>query len=233
MPNAAIDPVTGLPVVGVPDIVDQIPLGVEPRPWNDLKATDRPPHAPLYPDDMLNTLAVGVGMQGDQGRAFTMSDDNGILSLNVHQTNQSGGGGGPAQVVTIQSNNGWGGGATSVAGGPITSDLDESDHAAQYLYGCGWHVDAQIQSTDTSGHLYIQMYGGGPSSLFENPTLQFLAQVDWPSGLTFPYTFTSHRNIIFPFAVDWKATWPLASWVALQIVTSLPVVFASGYIIAV
>lgn len=59
--GSPIDPVTGLPMVGVPDVVSQIPLGVQVVPWDDIKAVDRPQGGPAYPNDIIDTFAWVTG----------------------------------------------------------------------------------------------------------------------------------------------------------------------------
>lgn len=64
--GSPIDPVTGLPMVGVTDVVSQIPLGVQVVPWDDIKAVDRPQGGPSYPNDIINTFAWVTGENIDQ-----------------------------------------------------------------------------------------------------------------------------------------------------------------------
>lgn len=197
MPNAAIDPVTGLPVVGIPDIVDQIPLGVEPRPWADLKATDRPPHAPLYPDDMLNTLAVGVGMQGDAGRTHTMSNGkdsfgNTVPALNVYTTNSSGGGGGVAAVNWETFNTP----AAQIAAGGSTGPGYTGVPGVLYGYNLFGYADSTVTTFPVYGTVESHLVSGSGTTYWTSLSLPVFINGLADPGTVFYFCF------MFPIPLD-------------------------------
>lgn len=57
----SLDSVTGLPVIGPADIVEQILLGQQVFPFADLSATQRPVRQPYYGDDVIPTSSLVVG----------------------------------------------------------------------------------------------------------------------------------------------------------------------------
>ena len=69
--GTGIDPLTGLPMVGMADLgyLDQIPFDAQVMPWKDYNATGRPGRGPAYPDDILPTNAVVNGQ--DQTNPLT------------------------------------------------------------------------------------------------------------------------------------------------------------------
>lgn len=113
-----IDPITGLPMVGVADVVSQIPLGVQVVPWDDTKAVDRPQGGPAYPNDIINTFAWVTGENVSQPgtiHAGTMTPDR---RLRV----DTGGGGGAGPITVTQQNAGStiDGGYNDMAFGVVT-----------------------------------------------------------------------------------------------------------------
>lgn len=93
-------------MLSVPDVISQIPLGVQVVPWDDLKATDRPMQGPAYPNDMINTLAYVSGesvTQPGSMHAATMTEDR---RLRVDTGSSGGGGVSPAvmneTIVTVE-----------------------------------------------------------------------------------------------------------------------------------
>lgn len=69
----ALDPVTGLPLVGPTGDINSIPLGQQVFPYDDLDAAGRPSRLPLYPDDVIPVSAAVVGQRNKQARAIASS----------------------------------------------------------------------------------------------------------------------------------------------------------------
>lgn len=95
----SIDPVTGLPLLQDTNI-DQIPLNAQVFPYDDLHAVQRPIRGPAYPDDVLPTTAIVVGMDTTNPQQPQTVTTDGEHALRVYVVNpKSGGGAGPAVQV--------------------------------------------------------------------------------------------------------------------------------------
>lgn len=119
--GSPIDPVTGLPMVGVPDVVSQIPLGVQVVPWDDILATDRPQGGPSYPNDIIDTFAWITGENIEQPGTVHAATMTGQRRLRVEATISGGSGGGGSQPTTWDQATGVNiGGSNSIANHLLT-----------------------------------------------------------------------------------------------------------------
>jgi hypothetical protein len=95
-----IDPITGLPNTTLPDFstIDQIPLGSQVFPWQDLKPNQKPSRGPAYPDDILPTTALVGGQNRDNPQQHQTAYTDGKHALLVNNIGGGGGGGGVSPV---------------------------------------------------------------------------------------------------------------------------------------
>lgn len=106
----AIDPTTGLPLLE-DTMVEQIPLGTQVMPWDDLKPTQLPGRAPYYPDDVLPTISKLAAENSKMTDKVQTAQTDGKHAILVSVVNQSASSGGfpPDAVPAYKNGNSVGG----------------------------------------------------------------------------------------------------------------------------
>lgn len=133
--DPTIDPITGLPLLNPQDVIQQIPLGVQTFPYEDMQATARPTRNPMYGDDILPTSAFVAGQHPSTGSAQTVETD-GAHAAKVFVVN-GGGGGNPTPIALKTDGQGYG---VCPVGAFISVSLADTPRA---IYGilCTWDID--------------------------------------------------------------------------------------------
>lgn len=147
--GAIVDPVTGLPLVTSTDLstIDQIPLGAQVFPYDDLVADGRPTRGPAYPDDVLPTTALVTGIYNKTAQAVSTDGEN---ALRVYVVNESGGGGGG--LVPAAYPESWDTEEVNFTSGSIDAGQIISD--GNVIYGYHYRM-ARETGTITSGSSHL------------------------------------------------------------------------------
>lgn len=180
--SSTLDPVTGLPLFDASAVIEQIPLGQQVFPYADLDASARPTREPYYPDDVIPTSALVVGMdRNGLPRASTM-DDSRNLYVNAVQLQSYGefldnGTNGPIDIATPNFQTL---GNPYVAGSTGPLDVNISANSAGVAGGTpvsGHNV--QISGTgEIFAHTFQFSGSGGPHYYNLTHVFQYITAVD-------------------------------------------------------
>lgn len=200
---ASIDQVTGLPLVGGPSYIDQIPLGAQVFPWDDVGTTQYPARGPAYPDDILPTTALVSGQNVNNVQKVQSVYTDGNHNLRVAIAAGGGGGGGaPAWPSMTDSANF----RNNVSSGFWTITPTGLSSTRIYMLSWGFVIDTTGAAwTNPNGRMTLQIDYGGPG--FFHVDHVFVAgpvaspnpkvgggKLLFPSGL--PLTDSSGRNFV-------------------------------------
>lgn len=197
--DPTIDPVTGLPVLNPADVIQQIPLGVQIFPYDDLEATARPTRGPLYGDDILPVSSLTAGQHPSTGSAQTVGTDGNHRLL----VSGEGGGGGPTPAQ-YRTNSGQVVATLCAANDSV--GLDDVS-AATYIYGVTWWATIDPAATPFTGSVHYTLYLAPQADISQHVFCGFGGWSVGSSGVTSDLLADS-KTILFPVPIDRALTWP-------------------------
>jgi hypothetical protein len=199
-PDPTVDPITGLPILDISPIVQQIPLGRQTVDYAGWNATAQPTRTPLYPDDVIPVFANVQGQHPQTGNAQNVGTD-GHGRLLVKDDTGGGGGGLTFKAYTPQD-------ASDDENSTVTNKVLGSITVADQPYVYGFTIDCFFWWKDTAigvihDDFVVVLYAPTTASARTLARIGILLNRTTAS----PYS-ESHHDIMFPAPMDLAAMFP-------------------------